>query len=156
MNRIVKVVQTTLTPRASKDTRPNGHWEFEQRIDPAAYAGFVYGIYDIERNMKYIGRKDLRSKTGKESDWKIYKTSCDELRERMTAMGEEFFERIVLGLYRTRAGLAYAETWSLVHSGSALREDFYNVLIPEVGWKVHEPVSDSHKLAIERFLKIGA
>ena len=70
-----------------------GHWEnIPVDFEPDRWFGFVYQITHKESGRKYIGKKQLHSYTRKkvagrknrkrvvkESKWKSYTGSCDEL-----------------------------------------------------------------------------
>ena len=64
---------------------------------PSGMEGFVYLITNLTNNRKYIGKKHFWSrqkdkKTGrrvkKESDWKKYYGSCDELKKDVKELGD--------------------------------------------------------------------
>ena len=72
-----------------------GHWNstlLTEDFDPTAFFGFVYRIVRKDTGRSYIGKKQLiftrrmkvkgrknRKHVKKESDWKDYTGSCDEL-----------------------------------------------------------------------------
>ena len=74
-----------------------GHWSSElltENFDPLNFFGFVYRITRVDTGRSYIGKKQLvftrrkkvkgrvnRKHVKKESDWKDYTGSCDELNE---------------------------------------------------------------------------
>jgi len=85
-------------------------WKYndEDFVDaPKGIEGFVYLITNLTNNRKYIGKKSFWTrrkdkKTGrrktKESDWKNYFGSCDELNEDVKLIGKDKFEREILYL----------------------------------------------------------
>ena len=84
--------------------------------------GFVYLIYCIPSNRKYIGRKyfwSFRTPRGKsrkvksESDWKAYYGSCPELKEDIEKYGRENFTRTILSLHKTKGKTNFEETRQL-------------------------------------------
>jgi len=67
---------------------------------PKGIEGFVYLITNLTNDRKYIGKKSFWTrrkdkKTGrrktKESDWKNYFGSCDELNEDVKLLGKDIF-----------------------------------------------------------------
>lgn len=100
--------------------------------------GFVYCITNTINNRKYIGRKyfySSRKKVGKrrkfkESDWKSYWSSCDELKEDVKKYGEDKFIREILSIHATKGDCNYYENL-LLFKNEVLEEDkeeksFYN------------------------------
>ena len=86
------------------------------------YEGFVYEIVNTLTLRRYIGRKYFWSKRKtkkvkgkkrkiikKESDWRYYKSSSDELKADITRYGLSGFTFEVLSLHKTRAQTNYAE-----------------------------------------------
>ncbi len=99
-----------------------GHWLSED-FDPLEWFGFVYRITNEESNRSYIGRKQLTSTrrkkvkgrvnrkiTRKESNWKEYTGSCDELNEEINTIGKDKFKFEILKLCKTKGELGYWET----------------------------------------------
>lgn len=92
---------------------------------PTDAIGFIYLITNLISNKKYIGKK-LLTKAGtekkllkngtkktvkcrKESDWKKYWSSCDELKEDVKNLGEENFKREILCFTYTLTTHTYLE-----------------------------------------------
>ena len=84
--------------------------------------GFVYLIYCIPTNRKYIGRKyfwSYRTPRGKsrkvksESDWKKYYGSCPELKVDVDLWGKISFSRSIISLHKTKGQCNYEETRQL-------------------------------------------
>ena len=84
--------------------------------------GFVYLIYCIPTNRKYIGRKyfwSYRTPAGKsrkvksESDWKKYYGSCPELKVDVNLWGKSSFSRSIISLHKTKGQCNYEETRQL-------------------------------------------
>src|SRR6266478_6600787 len=84
---------------------------------PEAF-GYVYCITNITSGQKYIGKKQFyafRSKKvpgkrnrkhyTKESNWRNYWSSCEELKEDIKALGEDKFVREVLLVCHTKGEL---------------------------------------------------
>jgi serine/threonine protein kinase len=111
------------------------------------YIGFVYLITDLSNNKKYIGKKlfvstnrlpPLKGKTRKrvvkkESDWKTYYGSSEEVK----ALVEQgiSFKREILHLCKTKGEMSYMEAKLQFQYDVLLRDDFYNAFI---GCKIHE------------------
>ena len=132
----------------------NGHWNFDERLDPAKYVGFVYAIIDTKSGAFYIGKKNFWSKAGGrrfESNWKFYKSSSDTLqgyiKEDPTA-----FTYHVLEQYTAVGALAWAETWSLCHVSAPTNTRCINKRIEGISWGVKEPVTSRHRKRIEELL----
>lgn len=100
--------------------------------------GFVYCITNKTNGRMYIGRKyfySSRKKKGKrrqykESDWKNYWSSCDELKRDVEELGKENFIREILTIHATRGDCNYYETFLLFKNGvlEEMKENkiFYN------------------------------
>lgn len=100
--------------------------------------GFVYLITNLTNNKKYIGKKNFWErrkdpKTGrrktKESDWRKYFGSCDELKEDVKLLGEDKFKREILYLCPHKKSMSYYETYEQFKRDVLLREDYYNTNI---------------------------
>lgn len=109
-------------------------WLNEDKIDFEKHTGFVYEIENLETGKKYIGKKSLTStrtkklgvralaaqegkigrkktkeKITKESDWKKYWGSDDELKKEVKDLGENKFKRTILRLCSGKKELSYFE-----------------------------------------------
>ena len=87
------------------------------------YIGFVYEVYDTEAKMKYIGKKKFWSKVTKpplkgkknkrrslkESDWKSYYGSSEEVKSLVENTGEWRFKRKIIRLCKTLGEMSYYE-----------------------------------------------
>ena len=102
---------------------------------PKKMEGFVYLITNLTNDKKYIGKKHFWSrqkdrKTGrrktKESDWKKYFGSCDELIEDVKLLGEDKFSREILYLCPHKKSMSFYETMEQFKRDVILREDYYN------------------------------
>ncbi len=93
-----------------------------EHFSPEGYEGFVYLIVNTLTLQKYIGRKYFWSKRAKklkgqkrrkrsitESDWRYYRSSCDELKDDINKLGLDNFEFHILSLHKTRGQTNYAE-----------------------------------------------
>jgi len=101
-------------------------WTFNNKpveTIPSEYEGFVYLITNKTNNKKYIGKKLAKFKTTKpplkgrknkrrgykESDWKSYWGSSDNLQADVDALGSENFTREILYLCTGRGEMSYLE-----------------------------------------------
>ena len=105
--------------------------------------GFVYRITNKTNNMKYIGKKlfvstvklpPLKGKTKKrtvkkESDWKKYFGSSEEVKMLVEQMGADAFHREILHLCKTKGELSYVEAKLQFDNNVLLRDDYYNGII---------------------------
>jgi Putative endonuclease segE, GIY-YIG domain len=110
----------------------------EQTLD---YVGFVYIIQNLVSNRKYVGKKLFRSLRKKkvkgkykrvmvQSDWRKYFSSCKELHDDVTALGEEEFSREVLRLCKTKSELNYFELKTQIDLDVILRpKEYYNSFV---------------------------
>ena len=96
--------------------RMNEDWK------PLDYFGFVYRITRIDTGRSYIGKKQLiftrrkkikgrvnRKHVKKESDWKVYTGSCEELNQEIKTLGKERFRFEILKFCKTKSELGYTE-----------------------------------------------
>jgi hypothetical protein len=102
------------------------------------YEGFVYLITNLENGMKYVGKKHFwerrkNSKTGrrqtKESDWRKYFGSCDQLKEDVKELGEDKFKREILYLCPHKKSMSYYETYEQFKRNVLMDETYYNTNI---------------------------
>lgn len=129
-------------------------WYFDGEIfDPTEeflndYVGFVYCITEEESGKKYIGKKffwsvrrlpPLKGKkrkriVKKESDWKNYFGSNEQLKLLVEERGELFYHREILKLCKTKGECSYYETKAQFDRSVLLRDDYFNEFI---GCKIH-------------------
>ena len=90
-----------------------GHWISKEKIDPDKYFGFIYLIRCQITGKQYIGKKQFYSykkrKKFKETDWKSYTSSSQDLNTDIRNFKKNNFSFFILSLYMTRGGLVYAE-----------------------------------------------
>ena len=105
--------------------------------------GFVYRITCLSNNKKYIGKKQFWSnqkrpplkgqkrsrRVTKESDWRKYYGSSNELKEDLQKYGKENFKREILELTTCKWESAYLELMWQLKENAILREDYYNGII---------------------------
>ena len=118
-------------------------WLFESKeIEalPEDCVGFVYLITNLTNNRKYIGKKLARFKTTKpplkgrknkrrgtkESNWREYYGSNDELNEEITQLGTEKFKREILYYCKTKAECSYIEAREQFRHKVLETQEYYN------------------------------
>lgn len=126
--------------------------------------GFVYRITNKTNDMKYIGKKlfistnklpPLKGKTRKrivrkESDWKTYFGSSDEVKMLVEQLGADAFHREILHLCKTKGEMSYLEMYEQVTNHALLRDDYYNGIIQV---KIHRTHAKSLKFLVDRINK---
>ena len=119
----------------------SGHWILSEgvSIDEGTF-GFIYLIVNTINNKKYIGkkqcisrikRKPLKGKKKnriehKESDWKAYTSSSNELNADIEKYGKDKFVFRILRTCDSKWALAYYEIKEQLNEDVLLRDDFYN------------------------------
>lgn len=108
------------------------------------YVGFVYAVTDTTNGMKYIGQKRFWSiirlpplkgkkrkrRIVKESDWKTYYGSSDNVKLVLEEKGPDNFEREILHLCYSKGMLNYEELREQVERGVLFKPDeYYNGII---------------------------
>lgn len=104
-------------------------WEFngtKVTSPPDGTFGFVYLIENLRDGKLYIGRKQFfstnrkrvagrvnRKRVVKESNWKSYWSSCDELCADVARLGTRAFRRRILCFCTTKGELGFRETEAL-------------------------------------------
>lgn len=121
-----------------------GHWLIEEGVYlHEDMFGFIYEITNKVNGKKYIGkkqcvrkikRKPLKGKTRnridhKESDWKTYTSSSNELNEDIKKYGKENFEFRILKVCGSKWELGYEEIKEQIARDVLRRDDYYNGII---------------------------
>ena len=122
----------------------SGHWILTEgvSINDKTF-GFIYEIINKVLNKKYIGkkqcqsrikRKPLKGKTRnridfKESDWKSYTSSSNDLNEDIKKYGKENFDFRIIKTCGSKWELAYEEIKEQIKQDVLLRDDYYNGII---------------------------
>lgn len=117
--------------------------------DIDGHLGFVYVITDLSTGMKYIGKKTLvstkrlpplKGKTRKrvvikESDWKEYYGSSEEVKKLVEEKGSSNFHREILRLCKSKGEMSYYEMKYQLETDCLLRPNEYHNAF--VGGKIH-------------------
>lgn len=112
------------------------------------WVGFVYLITDRTTNKKYVGKKFFWSKRRlpplkgksrrrvvvKESDWKQYYGSSEDLKTLVESKGEDFYYREILHLCKSKGECSYLEAKEQFDRNVLYRDDYFNEFI---GCKIH-------------------
>ena len=121
-----------------------GHWLINEDVYLFENMfGFIYEITNKVSGKKYIGkkqcvrkikRKPLKGKTRnridhKESDWKTYTSSSNELNEDIKKHGKENFEFRILKVCGSKWELGYEEIKEQIARDVLRRDDYYNGII---------------------------
>jgi hypothetical protein len=121
-----------------------GHWLINEDVYiHENIFGFIYEITNKVNGKKYIGkkqcirkikRKPLKGKTRnridhKESDWKTYTSSSNDLNEDIQKYGKENFEFRILKVCGSKWELGYEEIKEQIARDVLRRDDYYNGII---------------------------
>ena len=123
-----------------------GHWKLNQGLEYNQEAfGFIYEISNnaLPEPKKYIGkkqcisrvkRKPLKGKTRnridhKESDWKTYTGSSNDLNADIAKYGKDKFTFTILEWCNSKFELGYKEIKMQLHHDVILKECFYNGIV---------------------------
>ena len=110
---------------------------------PEDVVGFVYQITNTKDGRMYIGKKLARFKRSrpplkgrknkrrgyKESDWKTYWGSSDQLKADVKELGEDKFTREILQYCSTKNVMNYIEAELQFKYKVLLSKDYYNKII---------------------------
>jgi|TARA_R110000772_G_scaffold188188_1_gene299256 hypothetical protein len=121
-------------------------WTFQNKIVetlPEGCEGFVYLITNLTNDRKYIGKKLAKFKTTKpplkgrknkrrgykESDWKTYWGSSDNLLADVEKLGKDKFTREIIHYCPSRGVLSYLEAKEQFDRRVLETNDYYNGII---------------------------
>ena len=121
-----------------------GHWQLHEGIviDENTF-GFIYEIVNTITNKKYIGKKQCKSKLKrkplkgkvnkrieiKDSDWREYTSSSNELNADILKYGKDKFIFNVIRTCGSKWELAYYEIKEQIERGVLLCDGYYNGII---------------------------
>ena len=117
-----------------------GHWTNTAGEIPEECIGFIYKIINTANNRKYIGKKLLKFKvtkkplkgrvnkrrSTKESDWKTYTGSCNQLNEDIQKIGKDKFTFEILSWCKNKSDLSYEEIKQIILANALYDNDYYN------------------------------
>lgn len=117
-------------------------WLYKDKIfeppTPNKYEGFVYIIENILEKKYYIGKKSFwtrqkNKKTGrretKESDWRNYYGSSDNVKQDIERIGKNNFKRTILHLCVYKKQMTFHEEREQWQRNVLLCDDYYNTNI---------------------------
>ena len=84
-----------------------------------------YEVYEIAPPGK-AERQRARKRVEKDSDWKHYKGSSKELLKILSSLVKKHFDFTILGWYKTRSGVRYAEMREQVRNDVLNDPNSYN------------------------------
>ena len=107
------------------------------------YVGFVYVITDLSNKKKYVGKKLFKStrrlaplkgktrkrKVVKESDWKDYFGSSEEVKLILEENGRDSFHREIIHLCDSKGEMSYLEAKEQFDRGVLWDDKYYNGII---------------------------
>ena len=119
-----------------------GHWTLKTDMVDNAF-GFIYEITNNLTNRKYIGKKQMRTlrklkplkgkkktrRVEKETDWKTYTGSSNELNEDIKTLGKNNFTFEILAFCNSKSHLSYEEIKMQIQKDVLLKEEYYNGII---------------------------
>lgn len=121
-----------------------GHWILAEGVILTEDTfGFIYEITNTINQKKYIGKKQCKSKLKrkplkgkknkrieiKESDWREYTSSSDNLNGDIEMYGKDKFRFKILKTCGSKWELAYFEIKEQLEREVLLRDDYYNGII---------------------------
>ena len=113
---------------------PQGAIGFVYKITNTQNDKFYIGkkVFFITRKMKISNREKKKTETmkrfkyvSKESDWKTYYGSCQELKDDINKSDKSFFKREILQFCKTKKGMTYLELEYQIKY-NVLENDSYN------------------------------
>lgn len=110
----------------------------EPFTDPGDALGFIYEIICLENGKHYIGRKMFtaaarkqvkgkKKKYRKDSGWKDYWSSSEDVKADLALYGESKFTREILYLCDSKSMMTYMENWVIFTRHALIRKDYYNL-----------------------------
>jgi hypothetical protein len=121
-----------------------GHWILNESVVITEETfGFIYEITNTATNKKYIGKKQCQSRIkrkplkGKirnridyrESDWKLYTSSSNDLNEEIKIYGKDKFIFKILRTCDSKWALAYYEIKEQIDKEVLFKDEYHNGII---------------------------
>ena len=121
----------------------SGHWNIIcEEVEELPY-GFIYLITNKISGRKYIGKKQIqtlvkrpplkgkkrRRISTKETDWKTYTSSSNELNNDIATLGIENFQFDIIRWCNSKSALAYFEAKAQFDHDVLLSDEYYNGII---------------------------
>lgn len=121
-----------------------GHWILQEGVNITDETfGFLYSITNNITNKKYIGKKQciskirrqpLKGKTRKricykQSDWKTYTSSSNDLNEDIIKYGKENFTFEIIRTCDSKWALAYFEIKEQIDRDVLFKDEYFNGII---------------------------
>lgn len=121
-----------------------GHWQLSEGVCMSEETfGFIYEITNTVTERKYIGKKQCKSKYKKkplkgkknkrieikESDWREYTSSSNELNSDIQKYGKDKFLFKILKACSSKWELAYFEIKEQIDRQVLMKDDYYNGII---------------------------
>lgn len=138
-----------------------GHWILSAGVTFTEETfGFIYVIVNTTNNKKYIGKKQCFKKVKraplkfkkrkrieqKDSDWKTYTSSSNDLNEDILKQGKDSFTFTILKACSSKWELAYEEIKEQIVNNVLLTDEYYNGII-------NVRIGTPPKLILENFKK---
>jgi len=102
------------------------------------YEGFVYLIENLVNNRKYVGKKGFwtrqknkktHRKEKKESQWRDYWSSCEDLQKDVLELGQDKFRRTILYLCIYKKQMSFLEQKEQWDRNVLITDEYYNTNI---------------------------
>lgn len=121
-----------------------GHWVIQEGVNINENTfGFIYEITNTVTNKKYIGKKQCQTRIKrkplkgkkrnridyKESDWKEYTSSSNDLNEEIKKYGKDKFVFKILRICDSKWALAYFEIKEQIDRDVLFKEEYHNGII---------------------------
>lgn len=139
-----------------------GHWTISCDQIESPY-GFIYKITNLLNNKQYIGkkqiisilkRKPLKGKKNKrhsekETDWKTYTSSSNDLNADITTHGKNNFKFEIIQFCTCKWDLAYYEAYYQFVLNVLISDNFYNGIINLRIGKIPNKLKNTIKIPVD-------
>lgn len=107
-----------------------GHWTIKNGvIFDCNTIGFIYVIVNTINHKKYIGCKQMYSKSKKETSWRSYTGSSTQLNNDIEQYNKKNFKFYIIDVAYSKSELKFKELLYQIANNVLFREDFYNGII---------------------------